>query len=208
MARSARGHTPGLSVADFDVHDDGQIEARLTFSSGDQLGGLSLDRNGDGAVTPEDVTAAREDLRAFLLEAVAVDADGTPCAPTFLDATLTEVDGLLVRGSYACASDATEIEVTLYYLNAPSRGSASDLSYGPARDRARRGIARITAGQATSEAVLTGDHRAIGLHLPRKAQTAMPHRARTVALATAVFLVGVLAYGSWRWRTTRSAWHG
>lgn len=194
LPRSARGHTPGLSIADFDVHPDGQVDARLTFASAEQLGGIALDRDGDGEVTPEDVAAAREDLRAFLLDGVGVDADGLPCRPTFLDASLTDVDGLLLRASYACASEPAIIEVTLYYLNAEPPGATP-----PPRPRGRRGIARIRLGAATTEGVLTGDHRAIALHTARRVERPRPsNRARALAVAAATLFVAMLGYGARR----------
>jgi hypothetical protein len=190
LPRSALGHTAGLSVADFKVQADGHVEARLTFASVEPRCGLALDSDGDGVVNPEEVSAARDDLQAFLLQGIEVGADGSPCAPAFRDASLTEVDGLLLRASYACASDAADIVVTLYYL--------SGLSYGC------RAIARIEAGSATTEGVLTGEHRAIALHLAglaRKEKRGGRRAPRAVALAIAVGLIGLLAYGSWRWRS-------
>jgi hypothetical protein len=196
LPRSARGHTPGLCIADFEVHPDGHVDARLTFASAEQLGGIALDRDGDGdgEVTPEDVAAAREDLRAFLLDGVGVDADGSPCRATFLDASLTEVDGLLLRASYACASDPAVIEVTLYYLNAEPPGATP-----PPQARGRRGIARIRLGAATTEGILTGDHRAIALAPTRRAEHRRPsNRARIAALAAATLIVAMLGYGARR----------
>jgi len=194
LPRSARGHTPGLSVADFDVHPDGRVDARLTFASAEQLGGIALDRDGDGEVTPEDVTAARDDLRAFLLDGVGVDADGSPCPAAFLDAALTEVDGLLLRASYACASDPASVEVTLYYLNAERPGATP-----PLQARGRRGIARIRLGDATIESVLTGDHRAIALRTARRAEPRKAsNRARAAALTGATLIVAMLGYAARR----------
>jgi len=199
LPRPARGHTPGLSVADFDVRADGQVEGRLTFASAEQLGGLSLDRDGDGAVTDDDLAAAREDLRAFVLQGVGVDADGATCPAAFLDAELTEADGLLLRTSYACPSDAADIEVTLYYLSGTPEGR-------PGRPSYRRGIARIEAPDATMEAVLTGEHRAIALHRTGKGGVGRRNARRAAVLVVAAMVVALLAYGSYRWRSARAAW--
>lgn len=185
------------------MHADGQVEARLTFASADQLGGLTLDRDGDGAVTTEDVAAARDDLRAFFLQGVEVDADGSPCAPSFREASLTEVDGLLIVGSYACPSDSADIEVTLYYLSAAPRGQPGAASY------TRRGIARIEAEGRTIQGVLSGDRRALALQREGKARTGRGgprNGVRGVVLVAAAVVVGLLAYGSRRWRAARAAW--
>ena len=199
LPRPAGGHTPGLSMADFTVRTDGQVEARLTFASADQLGGLALDRDGDGAVTADDVSAARKDLRAFLVQGVTPQADGSSGPPVFRDASLSEVDGLLLRATYGCPIDAADIEVTLYYLSGGPQGQPG------AASRARRGIARIEAAGATTEAVLTGEHRAIALHLAGKGGAGRRHARRAGMLAVVAILVGLLAYGSWRWRSARAA---
>jgi hypothetical protein len=195
LPRSARAHTPGLALADFDVQADGQVEARLTFASAEPLAGLALDRDGDGVVTADDVAGARDDLRAFVLQGVGVDADGSPCRPAFGDASLTEVDALVLRASYACPSDATNIDVTLYYLSARPRGSAP-----------LKAIARIAAGSATAEALLTGEHRAIALRLPGKARAAWRMPARVAGLAVAAGVIGLFVYASRRRLAGRAMW--
>jgi hypothetical protein len=192
---SGLAHTPGLTVADFDVHADGQVEARLTFASAEPLGGLALDRDGDGVVTSEDVSAARDDLRSFVLSGIEVDADGSPCAAAFRDASLTEVDGLVLQASYQCPNDAAEIEATLYYLTPPDRGRST-----------RRGIARIVAGSEMTEGMLTGERRAIALRLPGRAHAASRKSRRVAVLLAAAAIVALLAWGSHRWRAARAAW--
>ena len=192
--RMTLAHTPGLSVADFDLQADGRVQARLTFASAEALGGMPLDRDRDGVVTAEDVAAARDDLRSFVLQGVGVEADGVGCASTFRDASLTEVDGLVLEATYACPADPSELEVTLYYLSAMPRGVA------------HRGIARIVAGSATIEGVLTGDRRAIGLHLPGRAHAAARSSRWLAALAAAAVVGLLLGYRSRRWRAARAAW--
>jgi hypothetical protein len=195
----AHAHTPGLSTADFAVQPSGEVEALLTFSlaTAEPLTGTVLDRNGDGIVTQEDLSAARNDLRAFVSEGVQVDADGSPCDGALQGAALTETDGLELQASYSCPRDPAEIQVTLYYLSMQTSGPS------------RRGIARIASSVGTVEGVLTGDRRAISLHLPRaeKAHERIrtpPLRLAFVTLATVV--VGWLAWSSRRWRAARTTW--
>src|SRR5215469_7586077 len=64
LPRLARGHTPGLSLADFDVQGGGRVHARLTFATAEAFGDAPLDRDHDGVVTDEEVAAARDDLGA------------------------------------------------------------------------------------------------------------------------------------------------
>jgi hypothetical protein len=200
LPQYAHAHTLGMSVADFDVHSDGQVEARLTFASAEPLGGIALDRDQDGVVTPQDVSAARDDLRAFLLSEIEVDADGSPCGATFRDASLTELDGLVLQASYACPNDAAEIEVTLYYLSAVARGQLRAQS-------TRKGIARIVAGSAMTEGVLTGERRALALRLPGRTNAAARKLQRIVLLVVgAIAAIALLAWASRRWRAARAAW--
>lgn len=157
-----RAHTLGLSTASFEVEPGGRIHGRLVFASAEPLAGIRLDRDHDGAVTAEEVEAARPDLARFVLSGVGLDADGVPCDGAFDGADVDAVDGLTLRATYRCPGDAQDLAVTLYYLSALPPG--------------HREVATIAAGSATAQAVLTGDHRALSLKLP-------PHPRRTNWLA-------------------------
>jgi hypothetical protein len=179
----ASAHTAGISTASFDVQPDGRVDAQLVFASAEPLHGTPL---------------RDEDLRAFVLDGVEVTADGAACAPAVPDAGVAALDAtgdLVLEARYACPGPATEIgtiEVTLFYLSA----------LGPAH----REVARITAGSATSEAVLSGDHRAIALRLSGDTRrTKHLRRGKLLVAVTAAFaaLLGVLFV--WRWRATRKA---
>lgn len=191
---SAGAHTPGLSLADFDVHTDGNVDGRVTFASGELLGGLAIDRDRDGVVTTEEVVAARDEFRAFMLDGVEVDADGSACPASFRDASLTDVDGLVLESTYTCPKDAVDIEVTLYYLSAE------------AGRKPHKGLARIVAGSATSEGVLTGERRAISLRLPGKAHGATRKPVRVVAIVAGGVIIALLVWSSRRWREARAPW--
>jgi hypothetical protein len=176
----ASAHTTGMSTASFDVQPDGRIDARLVFASAEPLRGTPL---------------RDEDLRAFVLDGVEVTADGTACTPTFRDAEGDDRGDLVLEASYACPAPASEIgaiEVTLYYLSA----------LGPAH----REVARVTAGSATSEAVLSGDHRAIALRLSGGTRrTKGLRRGRLLVAVTAAFAALMGGLFVWRWRATRKA---
>jgi hypothetical protein len=190
---AVRGHTPGVSIADFEVLADGEVQARLTLATAEPLGALVFDRDRDGVVTPEDVSAAHDDLRAWLLDGLEVDADGSACAPTFVGASVTEVDGLSLQASYSCPSDAAEIEATLYYLSAQSRGSP------------HKTIARIVSGSATTEAVLSGERRAIALRLPGRVHGGA-RKPVYVGVLVAAAVLSLLVWTSRRWRAARAPW--
>jgi hypothetical protein len=196
LPAGARAHTPGLSLADFEVRADGEVDARFTFStaSAEPLAETGLDRNGDGFVTPEDLSAARDDLRAFLAGGVEVAADGSACDGTFQGAGLSETDGLELRATYACPPDPAEVQVTLYYLSTSTRGPS------------RKGLARIVAASATTEGVLSGERRAISLRLPRVDKGRDRRWGRLIFLPLAALAVALFALSSRRWRAARTTW--
>lgn len=103
LPRLGRAHTPGLSVAEFVVRDDGRVDARLVFATAEPL-------------------VAAGDLRAFVLEGIDVSADDASCPAAFRGASPTEGDGLALEASYACPAGAAEIAVTLFYLSDLPRG--------------------------------------------------------------------------------------
>ena len=179
----AAAHSAGISTASFDVQPDGRVDARLVFASAEPLHGTPL---------------RDEDLRAFVLDGVEVTADGAACTPELPDAGPAGLDAagdLVLDATYACPAPASEIgaiEVTLYYLSA----------LGPAH----REVARITAGSATSEAVLSGDHRAIALRLSGDTRrTKHLRRGKLLVAVTAAFAAFLGALFVWRWRATRKA---
>jgi len=202
LASSAAGaHTVGLSTADFEVQPDGSVEAQLTFSSAEPLGGMSLDRDRDGFLTDADLAAAGEELRAFVAQGVEVDADGTSCAEAFRGASVSETDGLVLRAGFACAPGAEEIAVTLFYLSGLRRG--------------HREVARLTAGENTVTQVLSGEQRAISLRLPGRDRAAVRHpgrawgAGRVSGIAAALLAAGFIGWmlrGARRWRATRTTW--
>jgi hypothetical protein len=192
VARLAGAHTLGLSTCDFDVTADGHVDARLVFASGEALRGVRLDRNGDGVVTGDEVRASRTELASFVVDGVGVEADGEGCAATFGDAAVDEVDGLVMTASFACPRGAARVEVTLYYLTALGLG--------------HREIARITAGAASAEALLSGDRRQVALVVPGGERSGRFSRGARAAAAAVAVLSGItIALTAWRSRTRRGA---
>ncbi len=191
LPRLVRAHTPGLSTAEFDVDPAGPVEAHLTFASAEPLAGSTL---------------RDEDLRAFVTQGVDVTADGARCDVAYRGASVTQQDGLLVEARFDCPPGAARIGVVLYYLSALPPG--------------HRGVVRIVGppgSNASVEAVLSGDRRALELALPpgvsgRAAGRTpegsgwtvrrVPLRERLVVL-TVVFTAVMLSLFVWRWRATR-----
>jgi hypothetical protein len=178
LPRPASGHTPGLSVAEFDVTPEGPVAAHITFASAEPLNGTPM---------------RDEDLGAFLAAGVDVTADGTRCAGTFKGSSLTESDGLQLDATYACPAGAARVDVTLYYL--------SDLAPG------HREVARIVASGASVEGLLTGTRRQLTLNIPGRPDrsAAKARTGRRLLALSAAFVVFMTTLFVWRWRATRKS---
>jgi hypothetical protein len=178
LTRFASAHTPGISTVDLEVGEGGHVEGVFSFASTEAFGGLVLDRDRDGVVSPEEVTAATDDLRAFLLDGVEVAADRTRCKASFRQASLTELDGLVLEASYDCPSEADEIEATLFYLSALGER--------------HREVVRIAAPGATAEGLLRPDHRELTLRLPARPRPPRSALARRWSAVAAMVVVAAL----------------
>jgi hypothetical protein len=181
LPRFGRAHTPGASIASFDVRPDGLVEASLVFASAEALGAAGGPAPPSGGDSLTDLEL--RELRAFVLDGVEVTADGAPCPATFGGAAVTEVDGLAIAATYACppVEETSEIAVTLYYLSALRPG--------------HRQVARIAAGSATSAAVLSADRRALSLRLPAAPRRASS-RVRWLVAAAAIAVATVAFVGA------------
>jgi len=191
LPRLGLAHTQGLSTVDFVLGADGRVAARWVFASDEPLGDITPGCK--GRCTNADLVAARQDLRAFVVESSTVMADGARCDAHFQDAALSD-DGLVLTAAFACRAPTeaiSAIEVTLYFLTAMPAG--------------HREVARIVADGVSAEAVLSADHRALTVRLPpsparSRARARAPWTApSTLAAATAI---GVLI-GAATWRGTR-----
>ncbi|HLK41055.1 MAG TPA: hypothetical protein VKU41_30095 [Polyangiaceae bacterium] len=133
------------------------------------------------------------DLASFLIDGVVVTADGTACPGTFGAAEPDAVDGLRLTSSFACPAGSGQIEVTLYYLSALPRG--------------HRQVARIVAGSASAEAILSSDRRALSLRIP-DATPPLRRRGGLVRAGVAALAIGLVAWCARRvrqWRRERHA---
>ncbi len=144
---SAWAHTVGLSTGEYTVRGS-RVDGTLVFARGEiaRVAPL-LDENGDGHVSAAEVANARPQLRARVLGRVSVTSGGRPCAVTLTDAAVTELDGLLVAGRWACEGPADRLELPLL----------DDLSRG------HRHVARLVTGKVTQDRVLDRDTRALAI---------------------------------------------
>lgn len=189
----AWAHTTGLSQSELVVGTDGAVDARLVFAAVEISAAASLDANHDGEITPAEIDAARPDLKKLVLDGVEVKADGRACPASFRGAEVTEADGLVLEARYACPPDARAIEATLFLL--------SELRPG------HRHVALLSAGERSSQKLLSGTNRSLTLELPPAAAVRLAPssgwRRTTAVVLAVVWTIGLFVLIAWRWRRGR-----
>lgn len=187
--RVASAHTTGVSQSDLVVGPNGVVDAELVFALAEIASAVALDANHDGAVSEEELAAARPDLRRLVLDGLDVRADDRPCAAALQRVELTEADGLLLDVRFACPADARRLDATYFLLSELARG--------------HRHAARITQGARSVQKLLSGTNRAIAFDLD--APPRAPSSARRVALVvvTIAWAVAMVALFVWRFRRAR-----
>jgi hydrogenase/urease accessory protein HupE len=140
LPAAALAHEVGLSRGEYRVAGAG-VEAELIWSRR-ELAGLvaSLDPDGDGVVTADDVARAKGDLERAIVPRVEVTGDGARCPGALGDARLLEEDGVSLRVSFACGARPSKLAIAMPLL--------AYLPFG------HRHVARVDDGVAPSEAVL------------------------------------------------------
>jgi hydrogenase/urease accessory protein HupE len=102
LTGKAEAHAVGLSRGTYVVDDTG-VQVDLTFARADVVSLVpSIDPNQHGIITEAGVLAARPELARVILGGVVVNADEAPCVPKLDSVSLTEQDGLELRGHYDC----------------------------------------------------------------------------------------------------------
>jgi hydrogenase/urease accessory protein HupE len=141
FSRPAAAHAIGLSRGDYRVTADG-VDVALVLARAEAMAMVpSLDADGRGSIDEGSLRLARSALARNTIDKIRVTTPGGPCASTAVDASLTEEDGLEVRGSYLCPPPTNQpLTVTLSLLD--------DLSHG------HRHVAHAVAGAVTSEHLL------------------------------------------------------
>ena len=178
-----------MSQSEFVVMPDGHVEGQIVFAALELAPAVTLDRDGDGAVTPDEVSSARAELEKLVMDGVEVSADGAACPTKLRGVEITEGDGLAFTLASACPRRARQIAVTLFLL--------SELRPG------HRHAARIALGDQTMQKVLTASSRELSLDLPPPPKTSAASGGwrRTVMLvATAVWFAFMVFLIVWRYR--------
>lgn len=153
VARVAAAHTIGLSSGEYRAAGDGLV-VKLAFARAEILSLVpALDANGDGHATAHEVAAGAKLLDAKIVRRIAVTSGAEACVPIFLDAGLTEEDGLLVSARFDCVAPGDAFVVDAAFLE--------DL---PAR---HRHVARAASAAVVHDEVLSREAHA--LRVPRDA---------------------------------------
>lgn len=101
-AEPASAHEVGLSRGVYVLAGDG-VDVELVFARGEAaLVVPGLDEDASGTVDEGELARAAGSVGGAVLAGVGVEAAGAPCPGTFAGASLTEEDGLAVRGRFAC----------------------------------------------------------------------------------------------------------
>jgi hypothetical protein len=186
---TAHAHTVGISRADFEMKEDGTVDARFVFAAAEVA---FADRNKDGTVSAAEVEGSKEELRRLVVDGVGVTAAGEACPGSFESAELTEADGLAVSARYACAT-TRELAVTMFLLTEMKQG--------------HRQLVRLAQDSTSVQKVLTGDQRYLKLDASAPKHPTRPWTWKA-KLAVALCSVWVLLFGGlviWRFLRRKKA---
>jgi len=142
-AVGAEAHTRGLSRSTFEIAADGTVRGRLQLATAD---------------LPATATESDVALAELAVRGVDVRADGASCPGRFVGSRADGADGVELDVDFACAKDASVVEVELFLLSGLSEPRASSQS-----------VISLVAGPRTKQAVLDAAHRSVQMEIaPRK----------------------------------------
>jgi len=163
LAGLVAAHEVGLSRGDYDVRGN-VVEARLVFARKELIGLVAgLDGDHDGVLTDAELAAGRDSLEGAIVGRVKVAADGAPCVGTLEKTGLVDQDGALVAARYVCGAQPRRLKVTLGFFD--------DIAFG------HRNLARVTAGSAALDQVLSQRSPSFALDVPADAVVVAPEAA-------------------------------
>jgi hypothetical protein len=152
---TALAHDPSRSLLTLAV-EHGEVHGRLDVSLRDLEDAVGLDADTDYAITWREVEQRRADVEHYVLQRLAIAADGAGCA---LEATLGSVDGhggaayAVLDLRAACAAAPRQLRVDY--------GLLFDV------DGAHRSLVQIGNGAAATTAVLSAEHPSIEVEVAK-----------------------------------------
>ena len=170
VSSRADAHAVGLSRGDYALEGD-TVSASLTFARGDALVlAPTLDADGDGAISESEVLHGPAALREGVLGRLSVQAGDAPCVPKSVDASLTQGDGITVRGTYQCPSEGPQAKLALGPLFDELPSGHRHMAHLVAADSEVvlfHGSSDVSLGQSASKALASGPARAGALQIFR-----------------------------------------
>ena len=147
VGRSAFAHAIGVSKGDYAVAGK-VVSIQTTFARGEITPLVpSLDPDKTGTIEASAVTRAYPEIERLVMAKIVVRADGQKCVSKLDEATLTEQDGIAIRGHADCPVPVTKLGLELELLG--------ELSHG------HRHIAHVVAGSVAVDEVCYRGHAAI-----------------------------------------------
>lgn len=143
FSRVAAAHEVGLSQGRY-ARQGGVLEVELVLAQRDAAAlSQRLDPDHDGHIDSADLDSARGELERSLLGSITVGEPNGACSPELTHVSITERDGLLVKGRLRCPAGKEPWRVTLGFVAQLSRG--------------HRHAARIGSGPQARDELLYGD---------------------------------------------------
>jgi hydrogenase/urease accessory protein HupE len=148
-ARAAEAHAVGVSKGAY-VAAGSRVSTELVFARPELARSVEgLDSNGDGELDDLEVLKGGEAVEKGILHRILVLSGGVPCKGALESVSVTQEDGVLVRGRHECPSVVSDLSVELPLLAVLSHG--------------HRHFARVEMGQEVREDVLYRGHEQISI---------------------------------------------
>ena len=194
LAAAARAHTPGLSTAVVRITPDA-LNAELVFSIADAAQIVSLDKDGDGKLSQDELAAGVMEMQALASQALEIKVDGAPVKATAARCQFDRDDNASINLTFPTTNFSTLLICSSCLALLPPEHQET---FSLQNDK----------GETLTERMLTASNRCVTIQLngaesvqPRAPRTpASPVRpSPTRAAIILMALAAVLAFGGvWR----------
>jgi hypothetical protein len=116
LARPASAHVIGLSRGEY-APRGAAVTAEITLRVDDaMLAVSSLDADGDGRVSPDELARGRTALNVAFFDPLTITGDGQRCTSSLGDVAFDPPDGLRLRATYACPAAPSRLHLRFGFL--------------------------------------------------------------------------------------------